>query len=82
MPKISLIIPVCNVALYVKRCMTSVLAQSLTDYEVIIVDDGSTDDSIDIIRSVIGKDRRFRIIHQDNAGSGRVGSRSGQKHRY
>ena len=69
-PKISIIIPVYNVVRYVKSCIQSILDQSFTDYEAIIVNDGSTDDSMVIVQSLIKDDQRFRIINQANAGLG------------
>ena len=69
-PKISIIIPVYNVVRYVKSCIQSILDQSFTDYEAIIVNDGSTDDSMVIVQSLIKDDQRFRIINQANAGAG------------
>ena len=69
-PKISIIIPVYNVVRYVKSCIQSILDQSFTDYEAIIVNDGSTDDSMVIVQSLIKDDQRFRIINPVNAGLG------------
>lgn len=67
-PKFSIIIPVYNVAPYLRECLDSVLAQTYTDWEAICVDDGSTDDSGAILDEYAAKDRRFRVIHQKNAG--------------
>ena len=64
----SIIIPVYNVAPYLCECLDSVLAQTFTDWEAICVDDGSTDESGDILDKYAKKDSRFRIIHQSNAG--------------
>ena len=50
MPKYSIVIPVYNVEKYIKRCLDSVFNQTEKDYEVIVIDDGCTDDSIDIVR--------------------------------
>ena len=69
-PTVSIIIPVYNVVRYVKPCIQSILDQSFTDYEAIIVNDGSTDDSMAIVQSLIKDDQRFRIINQANAGLG------------
>ena len=52
MAKVSVIIPVYNVELYLKQCMDSVVGQTLKDIEIICVDDGSTDGSLDILRGV------------------------------
>lgn len=64
----SIIIPVYNVASYLRECLDSVLAQTFTDWEAICVDDGSTDGSGAILDEYAEKDKRFRVIHQSNAG--------------
>ena len=68
MPKFSIIIPVYNVAPYLRECLDSVLAQTYTDWEAICVDDGSTDGSGAILDEYAARDSHFRIIHQTNAG--------------
>ena len=68
MPKFSVIIPVYNVALYLRECLDSVLAQTFTDWEAICVDDGSTDGSGAILDKYAAQDNRFCVIHQKNAG--------------
>ena len=68
MPKFSIIIPVYNVAPYLRECLDSVLAQTFTDWEAICVDDGSTDGSGVILDEYAIKDSRFKILHQPNAG--------------
>lgn len=68
MPKFSIIIPVYNVAPYLRECLDSVLAQTFSDWEAICVDDGSTDGSGVILDEYAAKDKRFRVIHQKNAG--------------
>lgn len=67
-PFFSIIIPVYNVAPYLCGCLDSVLAQTFTDWETICVDDGSTDGSGAILDEYAAKDRRFKVIHQANAG--------------
>ena len=64
----SIIIPVYNVAPYLRECLDSVLAQTFTDWEAICIDDGSTDGSGEILDEYAAKDKRFRVIHQKNAG--------------
>ena len=73
MPKISVIIPVYNAEKYLNKTLESILKQSLKDIEVICVDDGSTDGSVEIIQSFIKKDDRVKLIRQNNqhAGSAR-----------
>ena len=69
-PKFSIIIPVYNVAPYLRECLDSVLAQTFTDWEAICVDDGSTDGSGAILDEYAAKDQRFKVVHQKNAGVG------------
>ena len=69
-PKISIVIPVCNVENYLKECMDSVLNQSLRDIEIICVNDGSTDNSLQILREYEQKDDRVKIISKSNSGYG------------
>lgn len=68
MPLISVIVPVYNVEPYLKRCIESVLAQTFTDFELILIDDGSPDNSGEICDEYIKKDSRIHVIHQDNGG--------------
>ena len=68
-PSISLIIPVYNSKTYLRRCLDSVQAQTFTDYEVVLVDDGSTDGSSDICDAYAAMDSRFRVFHEANRGS-------------
>lgn len=72
MCKISVIVPTYNVERYLRECMNSIIHQSLTDIEVVCVNDGSTDRSGDILREYAARDRRIRIIDQKNAGYGRA----------
>lgn len=73
MTKLSFIVPVYNVAPYLRKCVDSLLAQDYDDYEIILVDDGSTDDSWQIIQEYVSRfrgleDERIRGIHQENEG--------------
>lgn len=70
MVKISVIIPVYNVEKYLEECLNSVLNQTFKDIEVICVNDGSTDDSLAILKSYEKKDNRIRIFSQENKGQG------------
>lgn len=65
---VSIIIPVYNVEQYLEQCLDSVVNQQFTDFEVILVNDGSTDQSPEICEKYVALDRRFRLIHQKNAG--------------
>lgn len=66
--KFSVIIPVYNVASYLRACLDSVLAQTFADWEAICVDDGSTDDSGRILDEYAAQDSRFRVLHTSNGG--------------
>ena len=68
MPEISVIMPVYNTALYLELSIESVLNQTYTDFELIIVNDGSTDNSADIISKYASGDKRIKIITQQNEG--------------
>ena len=71
MPKVSVIVPVYNVEAYLSRCVESVLAQTLSDFELILVDDGSTDRSGSICaRYAAERPLHVRVISQENAGQG------------
>ena len=68
MSAISIIIPVFNVERYLDACLDSLLAQTFSDWEAILVDDGSTDASGRICDEYAEKDARFRVLHQKNRG--------------
>lgn len=68
MPLISVIIPVYNVRDYLERCLQSVVAQDYSNFEVLLIDDGSTDGSGEICEEWSGKDSRFRVFHKENGG--------------
>lgn len=70
MPKISIIIPVYNAELYIGKCLESAINQSYQNIEVICVDDGSTDKSVEIIRQYQEKDKRIILLSQNNSGPG------------
>lgn len=66
MPFFSVVIPLYNKQTYIKRSLNSVLAQTMTDFEVVVIDDGSTDSSAAIVKSIL--DQRVRLIQQQNSG--------------
>ena len=68
-PKISVVIPVYNVADYLSRCLESLRCQSLLDIEIICVNDGSTDNSAEIIEKQMKADGRILLINKKNAVS-------------
>ena len=72
MCKVSVLIPAYNVARYLRECLESVLGQTLSDLEVICINDGSTDETMDILREYAAKDARIRLIDQSNGGYGRA----------
>ncbi len=67
-PKISVIVPVYNTGKYLAECLDSVLSQTLHDIEIICVNDGSTDNSADILEQYAKKDNRIKVIAQQNSG--------------
>lgn len=68
MPMFSIIVPVYNVLSYVEGSVGSLLAQDFSDWEAILVDDGSTDGSAEALEAYAKQDERIRVIHQPNAG--------------
>lgn len=69
-PQLSVIVPCFKVEAWLNRCVRSILAQSLTDLEVILVDDGSPDSVPQLCDTWAATDRRVRVVHQTNAGLG------------
>lgn len=69
-PKISVIIPCYNVEKYLRQCLESVVNQTMQDIEIICVDDGSSDSTLDILNEYQKKDSRLQVITQKNAGAG------------
>ena len=67
-PKVSVLVPVYNVCDYLRECLDSILAQTFTDFEVICIDDGSTDCSPDILSEYCRKDERVKVFRQSNRG--------------
>ena len=70
MPKASVIVPVYNVEAYLEKCVQSILRQTEQDFELLLVDDGSTDSSGQLCEELAKKDSRIRVIHQENQGLG------------
>lgn len=68
MPDVSIIVPVYNGEKYLPRCIDSILIQSYNDFELIVVDDGSSDGSPSICDAYARKDTRVRVIHQSHRG--------------
>jgi glycosyltransferase involved in cell wall biosynthesis len=68
-PAISIIVPIYDVEQYLKRCLDSLISQTLKEIEIICIDDGSPDKSGEIIDSYAKKDKRVKVIHQPNRGA-------------
>ena len=67
-PKISIIVPIYNAQKTLERCIDSILNQDFSDFELLLIDDGSKDDSGKICDMYAGKDSRVRVIHKENSG--------------
>lgn len=70
MPKVSVVIPIYNVEKYLRECLDSIVNQSLKDIEIICVNDGSTDGSLEILKEYEQKDPRVKVIDKKNEGAG------------
>ncbi len=70
MVSISIVIPVYNIEKYLKTCLDSIVNQTFKDFEVICVNDGSKDDSLEILNEYAKKDSRIKVVTQENGGSG------------
>lgn len=67
-PMVSIIVPVYNAQQYIRRCVDSILNQEYTDFELLLIDDGSTDSSGEICDEYAQKDTRIRVVHKENTG--------------
>lgn len=74
-PQLSVVVPVYNVGDYLEECLASIAAQDFDDYEVILVNDGSTDNSLDLLEAAVAKDGRLRVVSQFNCGAGAARNR-------
>ncbi len=70
-PKVSILVPCYNVEKYLPQCLDSIVNQTLKDIEIIAINDGSTDSTLDIIKQYAKKDKRFVIIDKKNEGYGK-----------
>ena len=66
--KISVIVPVYNVEAYLEKCVESILKQTYTNLEILLVNDGSTDNSGELCDQLAQRDQRIRVIHKENGG--------------
>lgn len=67
-PKVSIIVPIYNAEKYLPKCLDSIITQSINNIEIICINDGSTDDSLDILKKYATKDARIKLINQINSG--------------
>lgn len=71
-PKVTIIVPVYNVEKHLQRCINSLRNQTLKDIEIILVDDSSTDSSLEICNKAAAEDSRIKVIHKPNEGAGKA----------
>ena len=69
-PLVSVLVPIYNVERYLEKCLDSLMAQTLADFEAILINDGSTDGSRDIVQRYLDLDARFSVIDKENSGYG------------
>src|SRR5690348_4391733 len=67
-PKVSVLLPVFNAERYLRAAVDSVLSQTFDDFELLAFDDGSTDQSLSILREIEANDRRIKVISRENRG--------------
>lgn len=67
-PLVSILLPAYNVGAYISRCLDSIISQSFKNLQIVIVDDGSTDDTLSICKRYEERDRRIEVFHRENAG--------------
>ena len=72
MAKVSVVVPVYNVENYLRECMDSIINQTFSDIEIICINDGSTDNSLEILKDYIKKDKRIKIVSKNNDGLGKA----------
>jgi len=72
MPKLSVVVPIYNVEAFLPECIDSILNQSLSDLELILIDDGSPDKCGEICDAYVERDSRVKVIHQQNCGVSRA----------
>jgi glycosyltransferase involved in cell wall biosynthesis len=80
-PSVTAVVPLHNKAPYIERCLRSIQAQSFADFEGVVVDDGSTDHSADVVLRIVRDDPRFRLVVQPNRGAGAARNRGIQEAR-
>ena len=70
MSAVSIVVPVYNTEMYLEECLSSICAQTLSDIEIICVNDGSNDESGSILNRFAARDNRIKVIHKANTGYG------------
>ena len=70
--KFSIIIPAYNVADYLENCVESILKQTYDNYEIIIVDDGSTDETGKVADELLKQSKQINVVHQSNGGASKA----------
>ena len=70
LPSVSILVPICNVEKYLAQCLDSLVNQTLREIEIICINDGSTDNSLSIIKEFASKDNRIVVIDKPNSGYG------------
>ena len=75
MPKVSVIVPVYNTEKYLDKCLRSLINQTLTDIEIICINDGSTDKSYEILKTWASADKRIKLLNQENSKQGAARNR-------
>ena len=81
MAKISIIVPVFNVEKMLPHCLDSIKAQTFSDFECLLIDDGSTDSSGILCDEYVAFDPRFKVIHSENQGAFQLPQYEGHCHR-
>ncbi|MFM5654923.1 glycosyltransferase family 2 protein [Aeromonas veronii] len=69
-PLVTFIIPAYNSSIYIKRCLDSILSQEYSNIEIVVIDDGSTDDTLEKLNKIALMDKRIRVFHKPNEGQG------------
>ena len=72
MTKVTVMIPVYNTERFLPRCLDSLLAQTFTDFEILLIDDGSTDNSLYVCKRYTSTDKRIRVLQTEHIGVGGV----------
>ena len=70
MPLVSIVVPVYNAQAFLSICVESILNQTFDDFELLLIDDGSKDQSLQVMRELSKRDTRIRLFHHENHGAG------------